>query len=76
MTAHGFFFRGVKSNLVTRADFEKVAPLVDAISLMTYDFSEPNRLSKGNSGIIFDSGYLILSKIIIIIYIIINYFAQ
>lgn len=29
-----------------REDFEKLAPVVDAFSLMTYDYSGPGRLEK------------------------------
>ena len=35
--------RNVGSGMVMQADFESIAPFVTAVSLMTYDFSPPQR---------------------------------
>ena len=38
-------FRNAPSGMVTQAEFESIAPFVTAVSLMTYDYSHPQRYS-------------------------------
>ena len=39
----GFLLRGLHRSFFRQAEFDKLAPHVDAFSLMTYDYSSPGR---------------------------------